>query len=515
MAAAAAAAAAAYSRRRRTVWSIGVCGWWWWIAVTTTTTTTWPIMANAASSAWSLLSLLLTHGSNNTPSCRFGHSICRRSRRMRIFPAANRRHHQPPQQPPDAAPTTTTQRHLETNTAVDNIPLLMSSCSEDDIPLCGGDVKEQSPLELLRLLACGERSLVHLPPAPPPLSTFSNVAATNNKNSACRNAASYWRNEWEYEIDDDDDGLFSFLETMVLQQCRCDALALQAAGFGARAGVVRDTSIIAADVSAATATAATATATASSVVRPIRSRVHQIWLQTPTTTTLDNSNSPISQLGTMVGYMDARRALLQWLDRLRRSLNKTSRRRRRSGSSGSSCCTGGDYDIPVDNWLPHHLVEASYVVYDANGAYYDKHWDVPTTQQRGDSTRPGRRQRAISVILYLGPFGLADQDDDDDDDEPPWSVADGGELRIHGAQHVRWLLQQDGDTSVRNAAATTTDSCGHGTASNDDEDLVVVQDLAPRPGTLVLFDSASVPHEVRPTAQRGRVALVAWFGTLS
>jgi 2OG-Fe(II) oxygenase superfamily len=497
--AAAAAAAAAYSRRRRrTVWSIGVCGWWW-IAVTTTTT--WPIMANAASSAWSLLSLLLlTHGSNNNnPSCRFGHIICRRSRMMRIFPAANRHHHQPPQQQPDAAPTTT-QRHLETNTAVDNIPLLMSSSCEDDIPLCGGDVKEQSPLELLRLLACGERSLVHLP-APPPLSTFSNGDATNNKNSACRNAASYWRNEWEYDDDnDDDDGLFSFLETMVLQQCRCDALALQAAGFGARAGVVRDTSIVS-EVSAATATD-----TASSLVRPIRSRVHQIWLQTPTT--LDNSNSPISQLGTMVGYMDARRALLQWLDRLRRSLNEA---RRRSGSS----CTD-NYDIPVDNWLPHHLVEASYVVYDANGAYYDKHWDVPTTQQRGDSTGPGRRrrrQRAISVILYLGPFGLADQDDDDD--EPPWSVADGGELRIHGAQHVRWLLQQDGDTSVRNAAATTTDSCGHGTASNDDEDLVVVQDLAPRPGTLVLFDSASVPHEVRPTAQRGRVALVAWFGTLS
>jgi 2OG-Fe(II) oxygenase superfamily len=331
-----------------------------------------------------------------------------------------------------------------------------------------GSAEEQSPLgQLLRSLACGERSLVHLPAAVAPPSW--NIAS-----GTVRTAAG---NEW-----DCDDVLFP--EPMI-RQCHCDALALKAAGFGARAGVLRDTSV----------TEGAATAAAASVVRPIRSRVHQIWLQTPTNS---DSHSQILQqrpldLGTMVGYMDARRALLQWLERLRRSLNEARR------------CKSDSSDDVENDWLPHHLVEASYVVYDANGAYYDKHFDVPTTKMQSDSKRRERR-RAISVILYLGLYRPDQFDHDSTVDEPPWSVADGGELRIHGAQHVRWLPDCDQDATSSNGTLR-----GH---EMSDEDLVV-QDLAPRPGTLVLFDSASVPHEVRSTLQRGRVAVVAWFGTLS
>jgi len=36
--------------------------------------------------------------------------------------------------------------------------------------------------------------------------------------------------------------------------------------------------------------------------------------------------------------------------------------------------------------------------------------------------------------------------------------------------------------------------------------------ILPRGGTLVLFDSATVPHEVTPVAlQESRVALAGWF----
>jgi Rps23 Pro-64 3,4-dihydroxylase Tpa1-like proline 4-hydroxylase len=344
-----------------------------------------------------------------------------------------------------------------------------SSTAAVDIP--PPNTEEQSPLQLLlQSLVCGERSLVHLPAAAP----------SGNVNADTARSAAPW-NEWN---DDDDD---DHLSQEMIRQCHCDALTLKAAGFGARAGVVRDT--LPEHVSATASV---------DVRRPIRSMVHQIWLQTPLT------NSPISsqqqqQLGAMVGYMEARRALLQWLDRLRRRLNEAQRQSCRSHSD--------DTDDDVEDWLPRHLVEASYAVYDANGAYYDKHLDVPTTQ-RDDSKRKGQRRRAISVILYLGPL---DPDHDavtEDDDTEPWSVADGGELRIHGAPHVRWL-NNDGD-DVDDTTSSNATSLSH-TASDKD---LVVQDLAPRAGTLVLFDSAVVPHEVRPTLQRGRVAVVAWFGTL-
>lgn len=38
-----------------------------------------------------------------------------------------------------------------------------------------------------------------------------------------------------------------------------------------------------------------------------------------------------------------------------------------------------------------------------------------------------------------------------------------------------------------------------------------VRDIAPEGGTLVLFDSVSVPHEVLATKVRERLAVVGWF----
>ena len=66
------------------------------------------------------------------------------------------------------------------------------------------------------------------------------------------------------------------------------------------------------------------------------------------------------------------------------------------------------------------------------------------------------------MLLYLTPSG--------------WnSATDGGELRIHPHAHLAHAV-----------------------------------DVPPRAGSLCLFDSATVPHEVLPT-QRGRLVVAGWL----
>lgn len=89
------------------------------------------------------------------------------------------------------------------------------------------------------------------------------------------------------------------------------------------------------------------------------------------------------------------------------------------------------------------------------GGHYHRHVDD------GLSTSHLQVRRSISLILYL-------TDDD-------WSVeTDGGALRVHSTSGEGWY------------------------------------DVAPEAGTLVLFDSSSVVHEVLKTS-RSRLACVGWF----
>lgn len=135
-----------------------------------------------------------------------------------------------------------------------------------------------------------------------------------------------------------------------------DVLCLKAAGFGAQAGVVSQTDEIA----------------------PIRSNVHQIWLQTP--------NEP--PLNTFVGNLDARKSLLQLVEGIRIRV-------------------APHFGTPPDQ------VELSYLYYQ-KGAYYAKHVDVATSQRQGAS------KRVVSFLLYLGkPNG------------EPWEPSDGGALRVY------------------------------------------------------------------------------------
>eukprot|EP00908_Phaeocystis_cordata_P002941 Transcript_13185.p1 GENE.Transcript_13185~~Transcript_13185.p1 ORF type:complete len:145 (+),score=24.62 Transcript_13185:369-803(+) len=101
-------------------------------------------------------------------------------------------------------------------------------------------------------------------------------------------------------------------------------------------------------------------------------------------------------------------------------------------------------------------IEATYVVY-PEGGYYKRHIDGVV----GDPQGSGRR--CVSFICYLN--------------EPGWTAKDGGALRVY-----------------------------------DDADCerLCAYDLLPESGSLVLFDSKRVWHEVLPT-RRERPCLVGWF----
>ena len=165
---------------------------------------------------------------------------------------------------------------------------------------------------------------------------------------------------------------------------------------------------------------------------------------------LVSPGNPLQQ--DLVGNIDARKQLLRFVDNLRGVLDM--------GSPARS--------------LPPELVELSYLIYDSSGAAYKKHVDT-----FADDSREARR--CVSFILYLG----------DANDENDWDCdRDGGALRIHG----------------RDFAQVT----GQPICSNTEDEFWA--DITPQPGTIVLFDSASVPHEVMAT-KRGRICVVGWLGT--
>jgi hypothetical protein len=129
--------------------------------------------------------------------------------------------------------------------------------------------------------------------------------------------------------------------------------------------------------------------------------------------------------------------------------------------------------------LPPDLVELSYLLYEGNqGGRYGRHVD----RQQLSSYH----QRSVSFLLYLG------SGDGDEEEEDAWDCArDGGALRIHGP------------------AAYATGQPVTVSLSGDQQ---VHADVTPQAGTLVVFDSATVPHEVLVT-QRSRICVVGWCGT--
>jgi hypothetical protein len=249
------------------------------------------------------------------------------------------------------------------------------------------------------------------------------------------------------------------LTSQTLAACKLDALSLQHAGFGAPAGVASQTD-------------------------GIRAKVNQIWLQSP------RPDDPRLSADTnlqyvMVGQMAARRDLIRWVDSLRQYLESSR----------------GPTAVP----LLVGAVELSYVLY-PTGAFYRRHVDQSQTK---DSSR-----RAISFVLYMGDPTITKDDDDDDDDNEneiaagrPWDcVTDGGALRVYGK--TRASVACTGNTVVcsREKKAELERDDG----LDGYESCRYYADITPTAGSLVIFDSATVLHEVRMT-NRPRAAVVGWF----
>lgn len=104
--------------------------------------------------------------------------------------------------------------------------------------------------------------------------------------------------------------------------------------------------------------------------------------------------------------------------------------------------------------------------------FYGRHFDRDPDDVSGSTCR-----RKISLLLYLN-------------DETWDAKRDGGVLRAYvpAEEKTRKRSSSDGEGSVVSSH----------------------QDITPKGGTLVLFDSASVEHEVLPT-YRERWAVVGWF----
>jgi 2OG-Fe(II) oxygenase superfamily len=186
-----------------------------------------------------------------------------------------------------------------------------------------------------------------------------------------------------------------------------------------------------------------------SKTRDIRQGVHQIWLQSPGT----------QPLNALVGNLDSRKGLHALVESIRQEL----------------CTKGRQRDLAPE------YSELSYLLYD-KGSFYRRHVDTSVRL-----TSDGRdHERCVSWLLYLGDPTLHTLD------QRPWDCQlDGGALRIYGSDDFSFNGGLEADTI------------------DQVDDFLV--DISPNPGTLVLFDSAMVPHEVM-TTHRPRSAIVGWFG---
>jgi len=123
--------------------------------------------------------------------------------------------------------------------------------------------------------------------------------------------------------------------------------------------------------------------------------------------------------------------------------------------------------------------EGHLAAYPPGGAAYARHVDVHV----------GSRHRLISLILYLNP--------------PDWGAADGGALRLYLPPGSAAAA-----AAADPAAAAAFAPVAQAPAAEEGEEAV---DVRPAGGTLVVFRSEGVPHEVRPSAGRERLSLTGWL----
>jgi Rps23 Pro-64 3,4-dihydroxylase Tpa1-like proline 4-hydroxylase len=104
----------------------------------------------------------------------------------------------------------------------------------------------------------------------------------------------------------------------------------------------------------------------------------------------------------------------------------------------------------------------------------------------------GYHRRAFSFLLYLG---------GDENDAKPWNVKeDGGELRVYPRLSLADQHSRINGTTLKNVESHIGDPTGR----------TDYTDITPQEGTLVIFKSEAICHQVMKT-NRKRLVVVGWI----
>jgi hypothetical protein len=164
------------------------------------------------------------------------------------------------------------------------------------------------------------------------------------------------------------------------------------------------------------------------------------------------------------------------------------------GFDAQSNKSAGEKDTQVSNMRIPRLLQLSH--YSLSKSFYHAHKDAAHWDPSAEGLLAYLRQysyskRYVTAILYLNntaaPF-------------VKWDAAvDGGELRLY----------PDAVAEITSASASSSSSVLKSDATGKDTKGKPVS-VNPSGGTLVLFDSHELLHEVMPTT-RDRYALTCWF----
>ena len=164
----------------------------------------------------------------------------------------------------------------------------------------------------------------------------------------------------------------------------------------------------------------------------------------------------------------------------------TSPLSRNKQETAAAAAVAAESDV-IDQIIHRQETEAAYLYYN-EGGYYDWHFDTPSHTKASAAADPtvGTHRRAFSFLLYLGGH---------ENDAEPWNVEeDGGELRVYPRisledQHRRINGNVEGHIGVGWTDYT---------------------DITPQEGTLVIFKSEAICHQVM-TTNRKRLVVVGWI----
>ena len=155
-----------------------------------------------------------------------------------------------------------------------------------------------------------------------------------------------------------------------------------------------------------------------------------------------------------------------------------------------------------------YFPEAAYLYYE-DGGYYNWHMDTPSRERSLDPPKEEemtkRHRRAFSFLLYLGDGSCSRE----------WTAEDGGFLRTYPPISMEDQKQRIHGKSAE-GSFPPLDISGAGQSSYSIGDPAGLtrddahRDIVPEEGTLVIFKSEVLPHEVLPTS-RERMAMVGWI----